>query len=111
MGVALASVRPYEVCSIRPPTENYSLTFRLTRNCYWNRCTFCPAYKFGARFSKRSLEEIKEDIRRAKLIDDLLLQEGMGDGVYGYSAFSRVPQLAQQVRDRIGADLYEEDPH
>ncbi len=36
MPIDLASIEPFEICSIRPPTENYSLTFRLTRNCYWN---------------------------------------------------------------------------
>jgi radical SAM superfamily enzyme len=46
---------------IRPPSEAGSLLVRLTRNCPWNRCLFCPAYK-GTRFSKRSVEEIKADI-------------------------------------------------
>ena len=108
MTVSLSSIRPYEVCSIRPPTENDSLTFRLTRNCYWNRCTFCPAYKFGARFSKRGLAEVKEDIRRARVIYDFLLQEGLGEA--GYTAFSRIPRLAQQIRDAAGPDLEEEAP-
>jgi len=34
----LSTVEPFEISSIRPPTENDSLTFRLTRNCGWNRC-------------------------------------------------------------------------
>ncbi len=37
---------------------------RFTRNCPWNRCTFCPVYK-GKQFSRRSLEEIKGDIDAA----------------------------------------------
>jgi radical SAM superfamily enzyme YgiQ (UPF0313 family) len=109
MGVSLSSIKPYEICSIRPPTENYSLSFRLTRNCYWNRCKFCPVYKFGARFSKRSLEEVKEDIRRARLVDDLLLQEGTGDSGFGYGAFSRIPQLIQQIREETGREFEEEE--
>ncbi len=74
MPVNLASVEPFEICSIRPPTENYSLTFRLTRNCGWNRCTFCPVYKRGALFSRRSIEEVKRDVDRAKVLDDLLTE-------------------------------------
>jgi radical SAM superfamily enzyme YgiQ (UPF0313 family) len=109
MGVALSSIRPFEVCSIRPPTENTSLTFRLTRNCYWNKCTFCPVYKFGARFSKRGLEEIREDIKKAALIKDLLIDEGMGEG--GYTVFSHIPLLVQQIRGEAGADLDEEVGH
>jgi hypothetical protein len=62
--INLSTVEPFEICSIRPPTENDSLTFRLTRNCGWNRCLFCPVYKYGARFSRRSMEEVKKDIQR-----------------------------------------------
>jgi radical SAM superfamily enzyme YgiQ (UPF0313 family) len=46
---------------IRPPSEANSLLVRVTRNCPWNRCLFCPAYK-GKKFSRRSVEEIKRDI-------------------------------------------------
>ncbi len=97
MSVDLASVRPFELCSIRPPTENHSLTFRLTRNCYWNRCGFCPAYKFGARFSKRSLDEVKEDIRRAKRIDDLLEEHGVKAS--GFSAYGKIATLVEQIEE------------
>ena len=96
MAIDLSSVEPFEICSIRPPTENYSLTFRLTRNCYWNKCWFCPAYKFGARFSKRSIEEVNEDIRRAKVIDDLLLEQGIG--TISYAAFARVTELVERIK-------------
>ena len=46
---------------IRPPSEARSLFIRLTRNCPWNKCLFCPVYK-DRKFSLRSLEEIKTDI-------------------------------------------------
>jgi len=46
---------------IRPPSEAGSLLVRVTRNCPWNRCLFCPAYK-GTTFSKRSVDEVKADI-------------------------------------------------
>lgn len=72
MGRSLEDIQPFEICSIRPPTENYSLTFRLTRNCGWNRCLFCPVYKFGAKFSRRGLDEIKKDVDHARVIYDLL---------------------------------------
>src|SRR4030042_1349422 len=51
----------YEQGVIRPPSEASSLLVRVTRNCPWNQCVFCPAYK-GTKFSKRSVEEIKGDI-------------------------------------------------
>jgi radical SAM superfamily enzyme len=51
----------YEQGVIRPPSEASSLLVRVTRNCPWNKCLFCPAYK-GVTFSKRSVEEVLGDI-------------------------------------------------
>jgi len=51
----------FEQGVIRPPSEAHSLLVRVTRNCPWNRCLFCPAYK-GTAFSRRSVAEIKKDL-------------------------------------------------
>ena len=51
----------FEQGPIRPPSEAYSLLVRVTRNCPWNRCTFCPVYK-QTRFSRRPVEHVKRDI-------------------------------------------------
>lgn len=53
----------FEQGVIRPPSEASSLFVRVTRNCPWNRCHICPAYK-GTTFSKRPVEEVKGDIDR-----------------------------------------------
>jgi len=53
--------RGFEQGPIRPPSEAYSLLIRVTRNCPWNRCTFCPVYK-ESRFSIRSVDHVKGDI-------------------------------------------------
>lgn len=55
---------PFEQGPIRPPSEARSLLIRVTRNCPWNRCEFCTVYK-GTQFSRRSVEEVKEDIKKA----------------------------------------------
>lgn len=52
----------FEQGPIRPPSEAESLFIRVTRNCPWNKCLFCPVYK-KEKFSRRSVEEIKDDIR------------------------------------------------
>ncbi len=93
-------IRPFEICSIRPPTENFSLTFRLSRNCYWNRCRFCPVYKLQAKFSRRSLDDIREDIKRAKMIDDLLFQSGIGTSLYSDYDLTRGLELAQEIKQK-----------
>ena len=59
----------FELGPIRPPSEAYSLLIRVTRNCPWNRCQFCPIYK-GSKFGLRSVEEIIKDIEAAKAISE-----------------------------------------
>lgn len=61
----------FEQGPIRPPNEARSLLLRVTRNCPWNRCLFCPVYK-RRKFSLRPVEEIKEDIQTARdMYDDM----------------------------------------
>ncbi|OQY48078.1 MAG: hypothetical protein B6240_05100, partial [Desulfobacteraceae bacterium 4572_87] len=69
----------FEQGVIRPPSEADSLLVRVTRNCPWNRCLFCPAYK-GTTFSRRSVAEIKEDI------DEMVRHHG-GNGSRVTTAF------------------------
>ncbi len=71
----------FEQGPIRPPSEAASLLLRLTRNCTWNKCVFCPTYK-GQTFSRRPLDEIKKDIDTVKemirLIREYSLENGFG---------------------------------
>ena len=55
----------FEQGPIRPPNEARSLLLRITRNCPWNQCLFCPVYK-GTKFSLRTVEEVKKDIQTAR---------------------------------------------
>ncbi len=71
----------YEQGPIRPPSEASSLLLRLTRNCPWNRCLFCPVYK-GAKYNRRSLEEITQDIyaiaKAARVLRERSRRQGFG---------------------------------
>lgn len=71
---------------IRPPSEAASLLIRLTRNCPWNRCLFCPVFK-DEKFSRRPLEEIKRDIEMAGLAVEkvLALIDKKGNGEAAHS--------------------------
>ena len=61
----------FEQGPIRPPSEARSLLLRVTRNCPWNQCQFCPVYK-KRKFSLRTVEEIKQDIQTVKdIVDDV----------------------------------------
>jgi len=62
----------FEQGPIRPPSEAGSLLVRVSRNCPWNRCAFCPVYK-GSKFSLRTPEEVIADLDEMK--------EFYGDGV------------------------------
>ncbi len=70
----------FEQGPIRPPNEAASLLLRFTRNCPWNKCAFCPVYK-GQKFSRRSLQEIKQDIDNvAQILDDIRqISRNLGD--------------------------------
>ena len=63
----------FEQGPIRPPSEAYSLLIRVTRNCPWNRCTFCPVYK-GSRFSIRPVDHVKKDIDAVHRCVEMLRQ-------------------------------------
>jgi len=69
----------FETGPIRPPNEAQSLLLRLTRNCPWNHCQFCPVYK-GRKFSLRPVADIKADIQAAREIANNLheLSERLG---------------------------------
>jgi len=59
----------FETGPIRPPSEAESILLRISRNCHWNKCVFCPVYKHEP-FSIRKAEEIKRDIDAMAAIAD-----------------------------------------
>jgi len=91
--VALIKQTPhsFELGPIRPPSEAYSLLIRVTRNCPWNRCKFCHTYK-GERFQLRSVEEVKQDIKAAKVIQNEIKELSWKFGCGG-----RVEEVANMI--------------
>jgi hypothetical protein len=71
----------FEQGPIRPPNESQSLLLRLTRNCPWNQCLFCPVYKRQV-FSLRPVAEITHDIETARRMADEIaaVSREMGHG-------------------------------
>ena len=61
----------YPVGVYRPPSEggSFSLLLRITKNCPWNRCTFCNMYK-GHTFVYRSVADIKADIDTVRVMQE-----------------------------------------
>lgn len=79
----------FEQGPIRPPSEARSLLIRVTRNCPWNRCTFCPVYK-GTRFSLRPLEHVIKDIDAVHGHVDRLRKQADGSGHIGREQLASV---------------------
>jgi radical SAM superfamily enzyme YgiQ (UPF0313 family) len=73
----------FETGIYRPPSEggSSSLLLRVTRNCPWNKCTFCGMYK-EEKFALRSADEVKGDIDSvAAICNDLgAISREMGHG-------------------------------
>jgi histone acetyltransferase (RNA polymerase elongator complex component) len=80
--MTVAGRKTFEQGPIRPPNEARSLLLRLTRNCPWNRCMFCPVYK-KRKFSLRTVDEIKKDIVTAREFADELYAMSSRLGVRG----------------------------
>lgn len=78
---AMEDYRGYELGPIRPPSEAMSLLLRVTRNCPWNKCTFCGVYKRKP-FSLRPVAHVKQDIDRIRhhvsAIEDIINRPGGG---------------------------------
>ncbi|MCP4021023.1 MAG: radical SAM protein [Desulfobacteraceae bacterium] len=90
----------FEQGPIRPPSEASSLLLRLTRNCPWNQCTFCPVYKRRS-FSLRSVENIIKDIDLVsgyiERMRDIIKPKGPMD-----SEVIRTLYESFETKDRVG---------
>lgn len=70
----------FEQGPIRPPSESRSLLIRVTRNCPWNRCRFCPVYK-RSRFSLRSVDNVIRDVDMLHYCLNMIREEAGENGV------------------------------
>lgn len=76
----------FEMGPIRPPSEggSSSLLIRATRNCPWNRCTFCYGSSYGGKkFQLRPVAEVKNDIDSAGNIARLISEASRALGNAG----------------------------
>ncbi len=99
----------FEQGPIRPPSEARSLLIRVTRNCQWNRCRFCPVYK-GTQFSRRPLAHVLADIEAVadaiSAIDPRAV--GLGPSVVSFGPSGPTlaePPIPRLVRRDPGAEV------
>jgi uncharacterized Fe-S cluster-containing MiaB family protein len=82
----------FEQGPIRPPSEANSLLIRVSRNCPWNRCTFCSVYK-KEKFTLRPVEHVIEDIDQIHQVVSIVQQEAQKSGTL---TAEQVNQIAEQ---------------
>ena len=86
---AVCQYAGFEQGPIRPPSEAASLLLRITRNCPWNRCTFCPVYK-GQTFSRRPVDHVLTDIDRVHRYVMAIRESGAGHGRFSPDDLARI---------------------
>ncbi len=95
----------FEQGPIRPPSEARSLLVRVTRNCPWNHCAFCPVYK-GSRFSVRPEAHVIEDIDAVSRHVQALKRLAEGSGNVSHQDISqRMQGLSASEQQAFGAAL------
>jgi len=70
----------FEQGPIRPPSEASSLLIRVTRNCPWNKCSFCSVYK-DRKFSLRPVDHVIKDIDLIHKSLSMVTQEAGNGGM------------------------------
>ncbi|RLI75438.1 radical SAM protein [Archaeoglobales archaeon] len=97
----------YEEPVFRPPSEALSLIIQATIGCSYNKCTFCGMYK-GKSYRERDVDEIKEDIIKAKEYYGDVKRLFLADGnalAMETSKFLEIMEFANNIfnLDRISA--------
>ena len=90
-----AAYNGFELGPIRPPSEAGSLILRITRNCPWNRCTFCGLYK-GEKFSLRPVEDVIRDIDSVKQYVDRITESMSNPNGVGVQRIARTLSIQNQ---------------
>jgi radical SAM superfamily enzyme YgiQ (UPF0313 family) len=88
-----------------PIGEGEALILRATRNCPWNRCLFCRAYK-NRKFVYRNVPEIKKDINTIKRIAELVEEASWRVGFGGRTNGEVFQEVIYAHPEIYGRDNY-----
>jgi hypothetical protein len=81
----------FEQGPIRPPSEAESLLIRISRNCPWNKCTFCGLYK-DTKFSLRPVDQVLRDIDTVRFyVDKIQFAQSIGEALSPGDLYDLVP--------------------
>jgi hypothetical protein len=96
------SYNGFEQGPIRPPSEAKSLLIRVTRNCPWNHCSFCPVYK-RAKFSIRPMEHVIADIDQ--VYESIQMLKGYSD-INGHILYKDANKIAEDLAENQQTAFY-----
>ena len=88
----------YEEPLFRPPCEANSLIIQVTLGCPHNRCVFCGMYKMK-RYRARDPEEVKADLRKARLMYSHVPSIFLADGNTVAMNSERLADIIAYARD------------
>ncbi len=89
---------PYEEPLFRPPCEANSLIVQVTLGCPHNRCVFCGMYKMK-RYRVRDVEEVKADLRKARLLYSYVPSIFLADGNTVAMNSEKLAEIIAYARD------------
>ncbi|NIM58759.1 MAG: radical SAM protein [Candidatus Aminicenantes bacterium] len=89
-------LREYDFPPYRPPNEANSALIRITRGCPWNRCEFCFMYR-DIKFQTKPLEEVKEDVKKARQIYRAAQSIFLGDS--DNLVHKQLPEIVAFIRE------------
>ncbi len=89
-------LREYDFPPYRPPNEANSALIRITRGCPWNRCEFCFMYR-KIKFQAKPLEEVKEDVKKARQIYRAAQSIFLGDS--DNLVHKQLPEIVAFIRE------------
>lgn len=90
-----------ELGPMGPIGEGESLVLRVSRNCPWNRCLFCQAYK-SQTFSTRNTHAIEADIGVARRIFETLQKMSWEMGFCGFVNTAVADELVRRSQGTYG---------
>ncbi|MFX1376957.1 MAG: radical SAM protein [Promethearchaeota archaeon] len=98
-------MKDFQIATVRPPTENFSLSISTHFSCPWGRCAFCLGGT-KQKFKRRTLEEIMEDIDSAVALNEYMLNFGYLDHVKILETINKYPKLSQCINHLVYWHLY-----
>ncbi|MFX0166987.1 MAG: radical SAM protein [Candidatus Hodarchaeota archaeon] len=99
-------MQEFQIATVRPPTENFSLSISTHFSCPWGKCAFCGSETSSRNFKRRLLQEIKKDIDNAAALNEYLFSSGYLDKAKILDTFTKFPKLNQCINHLIYWHLY-----